>query len=140
MHYSFEKDFNLERNAPTFEDAVDFNVPELRKNRLRATYLQIPILLEFNSNPRKRSQSLNLGIGYVHQFLLGSQYKYKTTDGLKLKARGDFNLRRSMGMVEGRVGVGNLNFYVQYGLSHLFQDGSGPEVTPINFGINLIPR
>ncbi len=140
VHYSFERDFTLNRNAPDFESALDFNVPELRKNRLRGTYLQIPVLLEFNSNPRRRSQSLNLGIGYVHQFLLGSQYRYKTTEGDKFRTRGDFNLRRSMGMVEGRLGIGNLNFFVQYGLSNLFQAGDGPEVTPINFGINIIPR
>ena len=140
VHYSFEKDFSLERNAPDFESALNFNVPELRKNRLRGTYLQIPVLLEFNSNPRNRKQSLNLGIGYVHQFLLGSQFRYRTTEGDKFRTRGDFNLRRSMGMIEGRVGIGNLNFFLQYGLRDLFQTGDGPEVTPINFGINLIPR
>jgi len=139
-HYSMEKDYNLIRNAPDFESAIDYDVPPLKKNRLRGTYLQIPFLLEFNSNPSRRSKSLNLGVGYVHQFLLGSQYKYKSHEGTKLKTRGDFNLRKSMGMIEGRFGIGHLNFYVQYGLNHLFQDGNGPELTPINFGINLIPR
>ncbi len=139
-HYSMQQDYNLIRNQPSFEAALDFNVPELKKNRLRATYLQIPVLLEFTSNPTNAKQSINLGVGYVHQFLLGSQYKYKTTDGVKQKARGDYNLRKSMGMIEARVGVSHLNFFVQYGLSHLFQDDNGPELTPINFGINLIPR
>ena len=139
-HYSLEKDYNLIRNQPTYEAAIDYDVPELKKNRLRATYLQVPIMLEFNSNPTHSGKSIKLGIGYVHQFLLGSQYKYKTTDGVKLKTRGDFNLRKSMGMIEARVGIGPLNFYMQYGLNYLFQDNNGPELTPINFGINIIPR
>jgi len=125
--------------------AINFDVPELRKNRLRATYLQIPFLLEFSTNVRKRRKALHLGVGYVHQILLGSQYKYKTTEGDKTKTRGEFNLRKSMGLIEGRIGIGHLNFYVQYGLNYLFQDNAigGPDfgnVTPINFGINIIPR
>lgn len=140
-HYSLEKDYNLLRNAPDYASAIDNDVPELRKNRLRGTYLQIPFLLEYNSNPSSSNQAIKLGIGYVHQILLGSQYKYKTEDEkIVRKTRGDFNLRKSMGMVEGRVGVGFLNFYVQYGLSTLFQDNNGPELTPINFGVNIIPR
>ena len=139
-HYSMQQDYNLLRNAADFESALDFNVPELKKNRLRATYLQIPVLLEFNSRPNRQSKSINIGVGYVHQFLLGSQYKYKTTEGEKLKTRGDFNLRKSMGMIEGRLGIGNLNFYAQYGLSELFQDDGGPAVTPVTFGVNIIPR
>jgi len=140
-HYSLEQDYKLERNQPTYQEAINYEVPELKKNRLRGTYLQIPFLLEFNSNPRSYHKSLNLGIGYVHQFLLGSQYKYKTReDKIKEKTRGDFNLRKSMGLVEGRLGVGHLNFFVQYGLKNLFQENNGPELTPINFGVNIIPR
>lgn len=140
VHYSLAQDYSLTRNAPTYTDAINFDVPELRKNRLRGTYLQIPFLLEFNSKPSKSRKSFNLGIGYVHQFLLGSQFKLKTTEGDKEKTRGDFNLRKSMGMIEGRLGIGHLNFYLQYGLNTLFQDGAGPELTPVNFGVNIIPR
>jgi len=140
-HYSMEKDYDLERNQADYLSAINYDVPELKKNRLRGTYLQIPFLLEFNSNPKKHGKSLNLGVGYVHQFLLGSQYKYKTLEEKdKSKSKGDFNLRKSMGMVEGRVGVGHLNFFVQYGLKTLFQQDNGPELTPINFGVNIIPR
>ncbi len=145
VHYSMSQDYALERNQPTLLSAINFDVPELRKNRLRATYLQIPFLLEFSTNVRKRRKALHLGVGYVHQILLGSQYKYKTTEGDKTKTRGEFNLRKSMGLIEGRIGIGHLNFYVQYGLNYLFQDNAigGPDfgnVTPINFGINIIPR
>ena len=140
-HYSMQQDYSLERNQPDYESAINYDVPQLRKNRLRGTYLQIPFLLEFNSNPKRHSRSLNLGVGYVQQLLLGSQYKYKTEAGKsKFKSRGDFNLRKSMGMIEGRIGVGHFNFYVQYGLKNLFQTGNGPELTPINFGVNIIPR
>lgn len=142
VHYSMSQDYSLERNQPDVFSAISFEVPELRKNRLRGTYLQVPLLLEFTTNARKRRKSLHLGVGYVHQLLLGSQYKYKTTEGDKTKTRGEFNLRKSMGLIEGRIGIGHLNFYVQYGLNTLFQDGALGDftVTPVNFGINIIPR
>ena len=140
-HYSMEQDYNLVRNQSSVFGAIDRDVPELRKNRLRATYLQIPVMLEFDTNPRKSSKGVRLGVGYVQQFLLGSQYKYKTTEGDKFKSRGGYNLRKSMGLIEARVGVGHINFYMQYGLDHLFTTSDGnPELTPLNFGINIIPR
>jgi len=43
-------------------------------------------------------------------------------------------------MLEVRAGYGPVNFYFQYGLDNLFQTDKGPELTPINFGINLLPR
>ena len=141
VHYSLEQDYNLLRNQESYEAAIDYEVPVLRKNRLKGNYLQIPFLLEYNSNSRHSDRSINLGIGYVHQFLLQSNYKYKTEEeGIKQKTKGDFNLTKSMGMIEGRLGVGPLNFYVQYGLKGLFQVDAGPELTAVNFGLNIIPR
>lgn len=140
VHYSMEKDYQLHKDRADYESAIDYDVPALKKNRLKANYIQIPLMLEFNSNPRNSSKSLNLGVGYVHQLLLNSNYKYKTEDGTKLKSKGEYNLTKSMGMIEGRLGYGPLNFYVQYGLKDVFQKNNGPELTPINFGVNIIPR
>lgn len=140
VHYSMEQDYNLIRNQPDYLSAIDYEVPALKKNRLKANHIQIPLLFEYNSKPNNHSNSLSLGIGYVHQFLLQSNFKYKTESGEKLKTKGEYNLTKSMGFVEGRLGIGPLNFYVQYGLGNLFQAEAGPELTPVNFGINIIPR
>lgn len=140
VHYSMEKDYQLHKDRDDYLSAIDYDVPALKKNRLKANYLQIPLMLEFNSNPRRSSKSLNIGVGYVYQLLLNSNYKYKTEDGTKLKSKGEYNLTKSMGMIEGRIGYGPLNFYMQYGLKDLFQQGNGPQLTPINFGVNIIPR
>jgi hypothetical protein len=140
VHYSMEQDYNLLRNQPDFVSALDFDVPSLKKNRLKANHLQIPLLLEYNSNSKSSKNSISLAVGYVHQFLLQSNFKYKTDDGEKVKTKGEFNLRKSMGFAEARLGIGPINFYVQYGLADLFQVDAGPELTPINFGINIIPR
>ena len=140
VHYSMERDYRLNPDHPNISSALDFDVPGLKKNRLKANYLQIPLMLDFDSNPDRIYDSFNIAFGYVHQLLLNSNYKYKTEDGDKTKTKGEFNLRKSMGMLEGRIGYGPLNFYVQYGLSDLFQDENVPGLRPINFGVVIVPR
>jgi len=139
VHYSLEKDYAVSRNAERFQDGIDYNVPELRHNRLKANHLQLPLLLEFNSNPRKPSKSINVAAGIVYQLLLNSNYKYKTESGDKTKIKGDFNLAKSMALAEVRLGYGPLNFYVQYG-PRLFQFLDGPYLKTLNIGVNIIPR
>lgn len=140
VHYSMEKDYQLNKDQENYLAAIDYDVPALKKNRLKANYIQLPFMLEYNSRPNRESKSFNIGIGYVHQLLLNSNYKYKTEDGVKVKTKGEYNMTKSMGLIEGRIGYGPLNFYAQYGLKNLFQEGDGPNLTPINFGVNIIPR
>ena len=139
VHYSLEKDYAVKRNAERFQDGINYEVPELKHNRLKANYLQVPLLLEYNSNPKKPAKSLNIAAGLAFQLLLNSNYKYKTTEGEKTKTKGDFNLSKFGTLAEVRFGYGPLNFYVQYG-GRLFQDLAGPELRPINIGVNIIPR
>ncbi len=42
-------------------------------------------------------------------------------------------------MLEGRMGYGALNFYVQYSLNKMFRENADPDLRPINIGVNLIP-
>ncbi len=139
VHYSLEKDYKVTRNADRFQDGIDYNVPALRYNRLKANHLQIPVLLEFNSNPNRPSKSLNIAAGIVFQALMNSNYKYKTETGEKTKIKGDFNMSKLSGLWEVRVGYGPLNFYAQVG-PRVFQFLDGPYLKPINFGVNIIPR
>jgi len=138
--YSFENDFQLEEQKETFNEAIVEATRDIDKHRLRANYVMIPAMIEINTNPENPSKSFNLAFGYVHNLLLNSNHKAKFSGGGKSKVKDDFNLNKSYGMVEARIGYGPLNFYAQYGLAGLFQKDNGPDVTPINFGVNIIPR
>ncbi len=140
VHYSFENDFELAQNQETFEAAIVDASKDISKHRIFGNYMMVPAMLEINTNPANPSKSFNIAFGYVHNFLLWSNHKIKFDDSEKIKVKDDFNLNKSYGMVEGRIGYGALNFYVQYGLDGLFQANAGPNVTPINFGVNIIPR
>lgn len=138
--YGFENDFRLDTDAATFQEAVLFTDEAFDKNVLNANYVAVPVLLEFNSNPKKSSKSFNLSVGYSHNFLLSANQRLKNKGSRRVKVKDNFHLRKNYGMVEGRIGYGPLNFYVQYGLDNMFQDNEGPELRPINIGVNIIPR
>ncbi len=139
-HYSFENDFRLNEDQATFRDAIEYRDEQYDKNRLYAAYIALPLLFEINTKPQRESRSFNLAFGYVHNLLLFSNHKIKGGDVEKIKTKDGFNLNKSLGMIEGRVGFGPLNFYVQYGVDRLFKASEPTELTPINIGVNIIPR
>lgn len=133
--YHFERAIVLIEDAPTWLDAVTVADKEVKKSRLHVHSLQIPLMLRFQSKPESMDKSINFAIGYVHSMRFASNFKVKYEDKEKLKVRDDFNLNPSIGMLEARVGFGQFNFYVQYGLDPLFTEGAGPMVAPINIGV-----
>ena len=133
--YHFERAIVLVEDAPTWLSAVTLADKEVKRNRLHIHSLQIPLMLRFQSKPESIDKSINFTVGYVHSMRFASNFKVKYEDKEKLKVRDDFNINPSIGMLEGRVGYGQFNFYVQYGLDALFTEGAGPMVTPINIGV-----
>ena len=134
-YYRFANNFQLIENAPTFEKAVIGVDKEIRKHRLLANYISIPVMLDFNSHAKNKFKSFRVSVGYVHSFLLGGQYKIKYEDKEKLKVKDKFNLNPSLGKFEARVGYGPIVLYFQYGLDGLFEEGKGPNVTPVSIGL-----
>ena len=65
---------------------------------------------------------------YVYHELEGSgRHKDKQDTGLYLE-----NLRYG---IRGEIGFGRVKFFTAYDLNELFQEGKGPELNPITFGI-----
>lgn len=140
MRYGFEDNFRLLEDKDTFEEAIQYTEETQKRNRLQASYISLPLMLNFTSKPNRSSKSLKLSAGYVHHILLGANHKSKSEEFGKQKVKDNFNLNKSVGMLEVRVGYGPLNLYAQYGLNPMFRADAGPEVTQVNFGINIIPR
>jgi flagellar hook assembly protein FlgD len=110
------------------------------KNRLRTTYLQVPLMLEFNTsnNPKK---TFHLAFGVVGQYLIGSKTKQVLTekkDRYEKTRKDNYNLN-PFG-AKGYVGIGYRGFTVfgEYNLTPLFQSKRGPELNPFTIGIRVI--
>lgn len=117
------------------------NTYTYRKNKLRNSYLQIPLLFELNTsnNPNK---TFHLAFGVIGQVMLGAstkqeleQNKFEIT-----KHKSDtYNFNPFAAKAHVNFGYRNWTVYAEYNLTPLFQSGKGPELYPFTAGIRLIP-
>lgn len=132
MQYKFSNNFELSEG----QDELIFTPleGEFRKNKLKTTFLEVPVLLTL-APFRKKSYFLSGGV--YGSLLISSKQKLKTENGSVTKNRDDFNLNQFRWGLEGRIGLGPIGFYVQYSLVELFDDNLQAELFPINIGITL---
>lgn len=113
------------------------------KSKLSASYLTAMTLLEANLGKNK-DKGLTLAAGPYIGYRLGGRSKFvyeesgrsidrteKINTGLYLE-----NLRYGL---RGELGFGkSITFFTTYDLNELFQEGKGPALNPITFGIKLL--
>jgi hypothetical protein len=67
---------------------------------------------------------------------IGSHTKIKYT-GTKDKDRGNFNISPLKYALTGRIGLGDVCLFANYGMTPLFRDGKGPRLMPLVVGISF---
>lgn len=137
--YQFKGGTNLVANNDStwvFENAdVSYD-----RNRLNATFVKVPLLLEFNTSLKSR-KSFHVAFGAEGGFKLGSstfQRFRQDGDRFKTKVRGHYNLNPWRLNATTRIGYGHLTLFANYGLTSLFEKGLGPEMYPFEVGLTLI--
>jgi hypothetical protein len=115
-------------------------IASVKKNKLVASYLTVPLLIEFNTsqNPKK---TVHLAIGVIGGLRLGSHVKLvKEVEGkeTKTKLRNDFNLNPWRYDATVRLGFRNYTLFGSYGLPNLFKDNKGPELSPFTVGLRVV--
>ncbi|MFM7664389.1 MAG: outer membrane beta-barrel protein [Bacteroidota bacterium] len=134
--YGLEKNVDIAANADSIY-AMNNVAVNYTKNVLRSTYLQIPLLLEFNSN-KSEHNNWHLSLGVVGGVRIASSWKTKWEDDgkpLKAKTKDDFNFNSLSANAYAQIGYGNVGLFVQYGLIDVFRPGKGPALSPISGGI-----
>ena len=138
--YSFDKNVALFSNADSTFAVLD-TVAQYSKNKLRATYLQVPLMVEFNTS-EDPERTFHIAAGIIGGWKIGSLYKQRfDTDGkeYKVKVSDDYNLSPLTLDATARIGYRNLTLFATYGLTSLFKDDKGPEVYPVTVGLSLMP-
>lgn len=142
--YNFKFE-NRDYQAVRGEDAIDFiqRTDVIgTKSKVSASYLTALTMLELdfgrmNDNGRR---GLRIAAGPYAGYRLGGRSKYVYSD---LNGSGKSKDKQDTGLylqnfrygVRGEIGVGRVQFFTTYDLNTLFQDGKGPELNPITFGI-----
>lgn len=116
-------------------DTIDY-----KRNRLRAMYVQAPIMIEFNTNPdANRSFHIGAGVllGYnIFDNKLKQKYELGGQDHKNI-VRDDFNVNPVRYGLTARVGYGDYSLFANYNLSTFFEKDRGPKMYPVQAGVHI---
>jgi hypothetical protein len=131
----------------------------MKVNKLYVAYITLPLIFEYQTNPRHRINSFHVGAGVIGGVRIDSYqkqklYQWKETyylvDGKGNKvasfyADDDLIRNRSSYFLSPfkldatlRVGWSVLNLYSTFSITSMFQKNKGPEVYPWTVGITLV--
>jgi hypothetical protein len=121
-------------------------IRDFKKNKLALNYLEVPIELRMRTKPDKKGNSFKVAIGFKGGWLFDAHSKKKydvdkiTSDGTitkKVKVQNFENLFNFRYGPTFRIGYSSINVIAYYGLSGVFEDGKGPDITPFSLGISF---
>jgi len=135
-NYRFENPYTLKKGQ-FMTEPVSLNPENLSKTKLAITYLNIPLLLEFQIPVNHNEGRLFVNGGIIGGVKIGSHTKVKYGDK-KDKDRSGFNLNSFKYEATARVGYKDICVFANYSLTPLFQSGKGPELTPFTIGISFL--
>ncbi len=121
------------------DSAYILNGTNLSKSKVTMSYLNIPLLLEFQIPVG--DEKIFISGGVIGALRLGSHTKVVYQKGgnkQKDKVRDDFNIASLRYGLHARVGYRFIKLYATYYPVALFQSDKGPEVYPFNLGIVLL--
>lgn len=115
---------------------VDQSYPStLKKNKLAADYLTVPLMLNFNFTPKKdNDESFGFSAGVSAGFLYSARQKIKE-DGHVDKTKGSFDLEDWKLSYIAEVTLGPVRLYGSYAFKSMF--GKGLDITPYNVGFRF---
>jgi len=136
-NYRFDKNITLNPDSSYITYVTD-TILDFQKNKLTATYLNLPVILEFKIPVGRKDKSIHFAAGVLGGIKLGSHTKQVYEDNNrrhKDKVREDFHLSPFRYGLTARVGYSGLNLFATYHMSTLFEENEGPELYPFTVGI-----
>lgn len=131
-NYRFDDErISFQRN-PTLI-ILDPALKDVKKNKLAADYVTLPLLLNFNFTPN-RSHGFGISGGVSGGYLYSSRQKIKQGDD-KDKTHDDFNLRKWKLSYIGELNLGPVKLYGSYAMKSMWEKGL--DQTPYSVGLRL---
>ena len=138
FNYHFEENVRLTPDSSAFAfttEPVDFN-----QNKLSIIAFRLPLLIGYSSNRQRPHRGFRVRGGVFGSVRLASKTKQKSDERGKVKEKGDFHLRRYQAGLTARIGYKYFEFFAQYHITPLFQDGRGaPRLHAFTIGMRLCP-
>ncbi|TVR78624.1 MAG: PorT family protein [Chitinophagaceae bacterium] len=130
---------SIDTNGNTFfTDLPEFD--DFKRKKLNISYLDVPIELRFRTRPNQRGSSFKVALGFKGGIRIDSKTKIKFEqdgDVQRVKEKNLANLNQFRYGPTFRIGYGVFNLIAYYSLNGVFEEGSGPSLTPISIGLSL---
>jgi hypothetical protein len=141
--YGLKNNVSLETrdSSATYAITIPDTVMNFTKNKLRASYVNVPLLLEFNTSKNEDNNfHITAGVigGWNMNTILKQKWEKGSEDG-QLRRRNDFNMNPFTLDATARIGYKNFTLFATYGLTPMFKKNKGPEVYPMTVGLQIIP-
>lgn len=126
-----------------FEDTL---VSKPIKSKFTVPYLNVSFVPLLNFGNRRRNDFMDydnnsgfrIGLGAYAGYRLGSKTKYvfKEDDNReRVKNRGNFYVNHWRYGLRLQMGIGGFDFFANYDLNELFNEGKGPQLNAFSFGL-----
>lgn len=139
--YEFSNKTRLNPDSSYTYGVIDStNTFNYKKNRLKSTFVNVPVLLEFNTN-KDPKKAFHLAFGVIGGYKLGSRTRQIGTQNgqeIRIIKKDDYNLNPFRVNAHASIGYHNFTLYADYALTPLFENGKGPELSPFTIGVKLI--
>jgi len=132
-NYHFDEDRVRFYKNPT-KIVLDPALENVKKNKLAADYITVPMLLNFNFTPKQNKGGFGISAGVSAGYLYSSRWKYKFSDQ-KTKLHDDFDLKDWKLSYIGELNLGPVKLYGSYAMSTMWEKGL--DQTPYSVGIRL---
>jgi hypothetical protein len=126
--------YTLLSTADSLFAVIPADPTDYKKNKLKATYVTIPVLLEFCDKVENES-GFFLAVGVVGGVRIASSYKRKTEDSKDVK-RSSFDLNSFKLDATARIGFGSWGAFANYSLLPVFNTDKTVPVFPFSFGLS----
>ncbi len=139
--YEFSNKTKLNPDSSYTYGVIDStNTFSYKKNRLKSTFINVPVLLELNTN-KDPDKSFHLAFGVIGGYKLGSRTRQiieQNGETIKSIKKDDYNLNPFRVNAHASVGYRGVTIFADYALTPLFENGKGPELYPFTIGVKLI--
>jgi hypothetical protein len=140
-HFGYNRNYTIVYDADSIHGFVDPD-RSYSKNRIRAAYLQIPALVQFNfKGIKKSSENFHLSMGIVGGIRIGSRLSQKyieDSNEFKIKdKRGQYFFNSFKADATVRFGFDDFGVFATYNLIPLFNTSVVDPVHNLSFGLML---
>jgi hypothetical protein len=129
-NYMYDQNLHFQEDPTKITPAI----ADLKKCKLAADYVTIPLMLNFNFTP-DRDQGFGVSAGVSAGYLYSSRFKTKDNEGGITKVHDSFGLEKFKLSYIGEVNLSFVTLYASYAFRDMWDNALDQQ--PFNFGLRF---